>query len=51
MLNPTLMDETPVFGVKFEKTLVDRMMLEENLEYTIEDKGISVDTDKGKYRN
>ena len=42
------MDETPAFGVKFEKTLVDCMILEDNLEYKIEDKGICVDTDNGK---
>ena len=48
VLNPTLIDENPFFGVKFEKTLVDRMILEDDLEYKIEDKGIYVDTDKGK---
>ena len=45
---PTVMDKNPIFGVKFDKTNVDRIMLEENLEYTIEDRGINVDTDKGK---
>jgi GDPmannose 4,6-dehydratase len=47
VLTPTLMDENSVFGVKFEKTLVDLMILEDNLEYKIEDKGINVNTDKG----
>ena len=37
-----------MFGVKFEKTQVDKIMLEEGLEYTIKDKGINVDTNKGK---
>ena len=46
--NPTLMDNSPIFGVKFDKTEVDRIMLEEGLEYTINDKGINVYTDKGK---
>ena len=47
-LNPTLMDNNPIFGVKFDKTEVDRIMLEEDLEYTLKDKGINVYTDKGK---
>ena len=42
------MDQSPIFGVKFEKTEVDRIMLDEGLEYTINDKGINVFTDKGK---
>ena len=42
------MDNSPIFGVKFDKTEVDRIMLEEGLEYTINDKGINVYTDKGK---
>ncbi len=48
LLNPTEMDNSPVFGVKFDKTIADKMMLEEGLEYTIEDKGINVITDQGK---
>ncbi len=46
--SPTLMDNSPIFGVKFAKTKVDRIMLEDGLEYTINDKGINVYTDKGK---
>ena len=46
--NPTLMDNSPIFGVKFDKTKVDRIMLEEGLEYTLNDKGINVYTNKGK---
>lgn len=42
------MDTTPMFGVKFEKTKVDQIMLEEELEYTISDKGINVNTTHGK---
>ncbi len=46
--NPTEIDTNPIFGVKFDKTLVDRKMLEEDLEYSIRDKGIYVSTDQGK---
>ena len=46
--NPTEIDNNPIFGVKFDKTLVDRKMLEDNLEYSITDKGINVLTDQGK---
>jgi len=45
--NPTEVDESAVFGVKFNKTLVDTMILEGELEYTLEDRGIKVHTDKG----
>lgn len=46
--DPTEMDNSPVFGVKFDKTRVDQMMLEEGLEYSIDDKGINVHTDQGQ---
>jgi GDPmannose 4,6-dehydratase len=46
--DPSLMDKTEIYGVKFDKTTVDRMMLEENLEYTLKDKGIIANTDNGK---
>ncbi len=46
--DPTEMDNNPVFGVKFDKTKVDSMMLEESLGYSIEDKGIYVHTEQGK---
>ena len=46
--SPTLIDNGPIFGVKFAKTEVDRIMLEDGLEYTLNDKGINVYTDKGK---
>ena len=48
VFDPALMDSSPMFGVKFDKTQVDKIMLEEGLEYTIKDKGIYVHTDKGK---
>ncbi|MEN4017612.1 MAG: GDP-mannose 4,6-dehydratase [Methanobacterium sp.] len=46
--NPTETDRTPIYGINFEKTKVDRMILEGELEYTITDKGINAGTDKGK---
>ncbi len=46
--NPTEKDYSPMLGVNFEKTKVDRAMLEEGLEFTLEDKGIWVDTDRGR---
>ncbi|HII83295.1 MAG TPA: GDP-mannose 4,6-dehydratase [Methanobacterium subterraneum] len=45
--NPTEIDDDPIFGVKFDKTRVDQMILENQLEYTIQDKGIRVTTDQG----
>ena len=41
-------DNSKIFGINFEKTNVDQMMLQGELEYTIKDKGINVHTDKGK---
>jgi len=46
--NPTEINNSPVFGVKYDKSKIDQMMLEENLEYTIKDKGINVNTHIGK---
>ncbi|AHL23099.1 GDP-mannose 4,6-dehydratase [Thermococcus nautili] len=46
--NPTEIDDSEMFGVKFEKTKLDRMMLENEIEFTIEDEGVWVHTDKGK---
>lgn len=46
--NPAEINNDPVFGVNFDKTRVDQIMLEEGLEYTIQDKGINVNTDQGK---
>jgi GDPmannose 4,6-dehydratase len=45
--NPTEIDDSPIFGVKFDKTMVDTMILEGELEYALEDKGIKVHTDNG----
>ena len=46
--DPTEMDSGSLFGVKFDKTNVDSLMLNEGLEYSIQDKGINVHTDQGK---
>lgn len=45
--NPTEINDDAIFGVKFDKTMVDQMILEDQLEYTIQDKGIKVTTDQG----
>ena len=47
--DPVSVDNSKIFGIDFEKTLVDKMMLEGELEYTIPDKGIYAHTDKGKF--
>ena len=44
---PTSMDNSKISGFTFEKTTVDKMMLEGELEYTLKDKGIYACTDKG----
>lgn len=46
--NPTEIDDSEMFGVKFEKTKLDKMMLEDEIEFTLEDEGVWVHTDKGK---
>lgn len=46
--NPAEINNDPIFGVNFDKTRADQVMLEEGLEYTIQDKGINVNTDQGK---
>jgi GDPmannose 4,6-dehydratase len=46
--NPTDVDDGEIYSVRFEKTLVDKMLLADELEYTIGDKGIKVYTDKGE---
>ncbi|HBT26455.1 MAG TPA: GDP-mannose 4,6-dehydratase [Pseudothermotoga sp.] len=48
VVNPTEIDDSEMFGVKFEKTQLDKMLLEHEIEFTIEDKGVWVHTDKGK---
>lgn len=45
--NPTERVVTKMFGVEFERTKVDQLMLENRLKYSLEDKGITVYTDRG----
>ena len=45
--DPIERDYEAIFGLSFEKTKVDRLLLNEELEFALEDKGISVKTDKG----
>ena len=48
VVNPTEKDDTKMFGIKFEKTAVDKIILNNELEYTLADKGLNIYTDKGK---
>lgn len=45
---PTEMDRAAAFGLLFEKTKVDRLMLDGELAFDLADGGIVVETDKGK---
>lgn len=45
--DPAGIDHSAHFGVTFEKTLVDKLMLDGELCYPLEDEGINVKTDKG----
>lgn len=45
---PTEIDRAPAFGLLFEKTRVDRLMLEGALSFDLADGGIVVETDKGR---
>ncbi len=45
--NPTEANNSSIYGVKFDKTQVDSLMLEGELEYSLSDGGINVSTDKG----
>ncbi|MDI6720563.1 MAG: GDP-mannose 4,6-dehydratase [Methanomicrobiales archaeon] len=42
---PTEKDTSDIFGVSFEKTRVDRLMLEGDLEFSLADEGIAVHSD------
>lgn len=46
--DPTEIDNSRFFGVSFEKTRVDKMILNNEIEYFLSDKGIHVHTSKGK---
>lgn len=45
---PCELDNSDVFGLRFEKTKVDKLLLEGKLQYELSDKGIVAFTDKGK---
>jgi len=45
--DPIQIDNSEMFGIRFEKTKIDKLLLEGEIEYTIEDRGILVHTDKG----
>ncbi|MFC2050536.1 GDP-mannose 4,6-dehydratase [Chloroflexota bacterium] len=46
--NPNELDSSKMFGLRFEKTKVDRLILDGKLEFELSDIGIVVITDKGK---
>lgn len=45
---PTTLDSSPAFGLRFNKTVIDRLMLDGQLEFTPDDAGITVFTSRGK---
>jgi len=45
--SPTEIDNSEIFGLAFEKTKVDKLMLEGKLEFDLSDIGILATTDKG----
>jgi len=46
--NPTERDNSEMFGLRFEKTKIDKMMLEDKLEFELSEAGLVANTDKGK---
>jgi GDP-mannose 4,6-dehydratase len=46
--NPTELDNSEIFGLRFEKTKLDRLMLDGKVEFQLADSGIIAITDKGK---
>jgi GDPmannose 4,6-dehydratase len=45
---PAKKEVSEIFGKEFEVTKVDKLMLQDELEFTIEDEGIWISTDKGE---
>lgn len=45
--NPTENDGSSIYGIKFDKTKVDKLVLEDELQFGIEDKGLMVKTTEG----
>lgn len=48
--NPTDPEKKPIFGLKFDKTKVDQMILDEDLSFSIEDQGLIVSSPQRKIR-
>ncbi len=48
VVDPLQRKDGEIFGLRFEKTKVDELLLTDELEFALEDKGIWVYTDKGK---
>jgi len=46
--NPNEIDDSEMFGLRFEKTKIDKLLLEDKLEFQPADLGIIAFTDKGK---
>ncbi len=46
--NPNELDNSEMFGLRFEKTKVDKLILEGKLEFQLADKGVVAITDKGR---
>jgi GDPmannose 4,6-dehydratase len=46
--DPVAVDSSEMFGLKFEKTRIDKLMLEGKLEFDTADKGILVETSRGQ---
>jgi GDP-mannose 4,6-dehydratase len=46
--NPNEIDDSEMFGLRFKKTKIDKLMLEDKLEFQPADLGIIAITDKGK---
>ncbi len=47
---PLVMENSSIFGMNFERTRLDEMMLREELEFVLEDAGIVVHTQKGEIK-
>lgn len=47
VIAPTVPDKSVCFGLQFEKTKIDKMILDGRIEFRAEDEGIKVHTDKG----
>jgi len=46
--NPTEIDNSELFGLRFQKTKIDKMMIEEGMQFNLSNKGIIAYTNKGK---